>query len=101
MAASEGGLNLDMPVDVIGRLRERGAAAGKKLREEFAPDRSQVSELQTTWRNHCWVRYRTAMNLLSETLESVTNGLDREHSRFHATPIGTALGGHLLPPLAW
>jgi len=81
MAPSEGGLNLDMPVEVIEGLRERGAAAGRKLRDEFATGRSQDRKFQTTWRNHCWVRYRTAMNLLSETLESVTKGLDQASYR--------------------
>ena len=48
--ASEGGLNLEMPPEVIRGLQERGAHSGKLLREGFGetPDK----DIQTTWDNH-------------------------------------------------
>jgi hypothetical protein len=57
----EGGLNLDMPADMITRLSERGAAAGHKLIEKFTKD--------VNWDKHLWVRYRTALGMFQPLLQ--------------------------------
>ncbi|HTL37022.1 MAG TPA: hypothetical protein VL326_27990 [Kofleriaceae bacterium] len=60
----EGGLNLDMPKPRIERLSKRGAAAGYKLARRF--DRDDPNE--TGWKNHLWVRYRSALAMLEDLL---------------------------------
>lgn len=55
--SDEGGLNLDMPADVIARMVERGRCAGLKLTDEF------------DWTNHRWTRYRSTMGVLEEFVE--------------------------------
>ncbi len=57
----EGGLNLEMPKDVVGALTRRGEAAGRMLVSEF------------DWSRHRWTRYRTAFAEIQEALE----GLER------------------------
>ena len=68
LGASEGGLNLNMPQDVIAALSERGTYAGKALVERFAaPD-------ALAWDNHRWVRYRSVMALLEQFLQDLRAG---------------------------
>ena len=61
----EGGLNLDMPPDVLKRLEERGRAAGRLLVDAFTAT-SAAGGSPSAWDNHRWVRFRTTMNLLEE-----------------------------------
>ncbi|MGH9882565.1 MAG: hypothetical protein ACRD6N_14100 [Pyrinomonadaceae bacterium] len=62
----EGGLNLNMPTDIIQRLSARGEFAGKKLRERFDPAKGDGSGLN--WENQRWIRYRSFMTVLENTL---------------------------------
>jgi hypothetical protein len=60
-----------MPEALIKDLSARGAAAGKKLVAHFHPDSPPNPDIDTTWANHRWVRYRTAARLLEESLEGL------------------------------
>ncbi len=68
----EGGLNLSMPPPVIGHLSSRGQFAGDLLRRRFAVPPETDSPL--TWDNQRWVRYRSFMRLLEETLTRLRRG---------------------------
>ena len=54
----EGGLNLDMPEDVVRRLSARGERAGQALVERFAGSGG--------WTEHRWVRFRSCMELTED-----------------------------------
>ena len=71
--SAEGGLNLNMPPEVIARLGERGRMAGRKLTLRFGP-RGDGTAL--TWANHRWVRFRSTMQLLEGALREVRGQLD-------------------------
>jgi predicted acylesterase/phospholipase RssA len=60
--AEEGGLNLDMPDEVITRLAERGAAAGTKLRSRFDDGDSDGDTI--SWKSHRWARLRSTLSVL-------------------------------------
>ena len=66
---SEGGLNLDMPPEVLAALSERGRCAGEMLAERYTtpPD----AERQVSWENHRWVRLRAALGLFEELLDEI------------------------------
>src|SRR5439155_6495248 len=51
----EGGLNLDMPEEVVKRLAARGRRAGAALVERFGSGDG--------WTEHRWVRFRSCMEL--------------------------------------
>lgn len=65
---TEGGLNLNMPRDLIIELGERGEQAAKLLMEHFT---LPADEIELSWDNHRWVRYRSMMGLLEEMLEGI------------------------------
>lgn len=69
----EGGMNLDMPPDVIQRLGTRGQLAGRKLARRFGPEGDGTP---LTWDNHRWVRFRSSMSLLEELLREVREMVD-------------------------
>ncbi len=69
----EGGLNLNMDKTIIARLSERGGHAGAEIASRFAnPNPTHAM----SWDNHRWVRYRSTMALLEETLHKIQMGLD-------------------------
>lgn len=61
----EGGLNLDMPQDVVDGLSARGAAAGLLIGARYStshdPDPKTGKRARRAFRNHRWVRYRSFM----------------------------------------
>lgn len=65
---SEGGLNLDMPEELIRDLGERGRHAGLKLAERFGPG---PADGELSWDNHRWVRFRSTMAALEEMLSDI------------------------------
>jgi predicted acylesterase/phospholipase RssA len=67
----EGGLNLNMPADVIARLANRGDAAGQLLVERFV--------VKKGFQAHLFTRYHSALAML-ETL------LGQAHKSYYATP---------------
>lgn len=78
----EGGLNLNMPPELIDSLNHRGTLAGQKLVRHYAgppPEDSDVS-----WDNHRWVRYRNLMNVLSQYLGKFARAYD--HVPMYGTP---------------
>ena len=64
----EGGLNLDMPPGAIEALSDRGRRAGEMLAGRFGPH--PPADVELTWLNHRWVRYRSTMALLDAALSS-------------------------------
>jgi hypothetical protein len=73
LSPDEGGLNLDMPAELIEHLGARGRAAGKKLGDRFSPSGDGT---EMTWDNHRWIRFRSTLNLLEEELRSLRTVLD-------------------------
>jgi len=65
---TEGGLNLNMPPELIVELGKRGEEAARLLREHFT---LPADEIELSWDNHRWVRYRSMMGLLEEMLEEI------------------------------
>ena len=65
---SEGGINLNMPRNVIIDLGTRGEIAAKLLTEHFTRS-ADATEL--SWDNHRWVRYRSLMGLLQKMIEEI------------------------------
>ncbi|MBI1744350.1 patatin-like phospholipase family protein [Candidatus Acetothermia bacterium] len=78
LAASEGGLNLNMGARIITSLSERGRCAGEMLASRFDPSPMNPNEL--SWDNHRWIRYRSAMALLEEHLEKLHNNYQSPQS---------------------
>jgi hypothetical protein len=68
LAPNEGGLNLNMPPEVISGLSTRGEFAGKLLAARFAlepgKDPKTGEQIELTWDNHRWIRYRSMMAAL-------------------------------------
>lgn len=65
---TEGGLNLNMPRELIVELGGRGQKAAKRLMEHFTVP---AGEIELSWDNHRWIRYRTMMGLLEEMLKEM------------------------------
>lgn len=61
---NEGGLNLDMPGDVIQALKLRGRCAAQMLIARYGtnqktdPNPLRPTKIVLNWRNHQWIRYR-------------------------------------------
>ncbi len=65
---TEGGLNLNMPPPLIVELGKRGEQAAKRLIDHFTLPADQI---ELSWDNHRWVRYRTMMGLLEQMLKEI------------------------------
>ncbi len=65
----EGGMNLTMPPDLIGALSKRGRYAAAVLAHRFSNTPPEGTILD--WNNHCWVRMRSAMSLLEQTVGKI------------------------------
>lgn len=92
LSPNEGGLNLDMPPELIQALGDRGRAAGKKLGDRFSPRGDGTA---MTWDNHRWVRFRSTLHLLETELREMREALDA------GQPAGASyreLIGRKLPP---
>jgi hypothetical protein len=81
LSEDEGGLNLNMPKDVIKRVGERGERAGELLAARFAldpePDPQSDKTIWLTWENHRWVRFRSFMAALEDTLRRFRSSWER------------------------
>ena len=70
----EGGLNLNMPDELIKSVAARGECAGELLAARFSPkpgnDPKTGQPIQLTWDNHRWVRYRAMMAGLENVARS-------------------------------
>jgi predicted acylesterase/phospholipase RssA len=69
----EGGLNLNMPAEVIRELTERGNRAGIALRERFAEAPPQES---LSWNGHRWARLRSGLGGLANYLEAFKRNVE-------------------------
>jgi predicted acylesterase/phospholipase RssA len=65
---TEGGLNLNMPPELIIELGQRGEQAARLLMEHFT---LPANEIELSWDNHRWVRYRSMMGLLEEMVKEM------------------------------
>ncbi len=72
----EGGLNLDMPPDILARLRARGAAAGTLIASHFEAPSILGSDVGMNWENHRWLRLRSTMGALKDYLSHLAFGWD-------------------------
>jgi predicted acylesterase/phospholipase RssA len=68
----EGGMNLKMPPEAIAHLSQRGEAAGALLSRRFAVPPEDPSAIG--WDNQRWIRYRSFMHVLEQTLEKLEQG---------------------------
>ncbi|MBE9170219.1 patatin-like phospholipase family protein [Pleurocapsales cyanobacterium LEGE 06147] len=66
----EGGLNLEMPPELINKLKDLGTEAGKVLLEEFQ------------FPHHRWVRLKLMMGLLEGQLNTIPNIIDRQNLNY-------------------
>ena len=89
MGEGEGGMNLEMEVGKIKRLAKRGEAAASALAERFRPDPPRDVEL--TWDNQKWIRYRAYMDLLERRGRAARRG-------FLDASLGTPLSEMRLAP---
>jgi predicted acylesterase/phospholipase RssA len=69
----EGGLNLDMPAQVITRLAERGRRAGLMLIERF----DDPPNVRGGWAEHRWVRLRSCMDLTLDWVQRIAESYPR------------------------
>jgi predicted acylesterase/phospholipase RssA len=74
LSDDEGGLNLDMPPEILTRLKARGVAAGRLIAQRFADVGASVPVSQTGWENHRWLRYRTTMGAIRKYFVAFTRG---------------------------
>jgi predicted acylesterase/phospholipase RssA len=71
----EGGLNIDMPSEVIDELAQRGMVAGRLLTHAFAAPGAHG------WENQRWVRFRTLMALLEHNLPELHEALTSKEGK--------------------
>ncbi len=95
LRGDEGGLNLDMPPEVVGRLIRRGTEAGIMIRDRFT---DTPPDDPLSWDGHRWVRLRSAMAGLSEYLLEFKCSADR-HSE-HERPLARLMSSQDEPPTA-
>jgi len=71
--AKEGGMNLDMDEQVIALLTERGKKAGGAILSRYSPsaENKQDPDCPVGLENQKWIRFRSFMELLEETLLSM------------------------------
>jgi hypothetical protein len=80
----EGGLNLRMGREDIVALSERGATAGRMLRERYSSSPPEGTVLD--WDNHRWVRLRTFLGQLEEQVAVLSQNLDYEEEESARVP---------------
>ncbi|MGE0734811.1 MAG: hypothetical protein AB7G15_17610 [Alphaproteobacteria bacterium] len=66
----EGGLNLNMPPEIVRTLSERGYKVGCALKERYATIGSWDAD--SMWDNHRWVRYRSTMYVVEQLLTQMS-----------------------------
>ena len=83
----EGGMNLNMPPELIKSIAERGGAAGETLIRRFVPRTANDGSATAGWDDQRWVR----LDVLIRTLADKSFGLSRALSEdvVHSTPYST------------
>jgi predicted acylesterase/phospholipase RssA len=74
--AREGGLNLNMPPDVVATLGDYGRLAAQRLIEHFIAGTDGGKATPMTWDNHRWTRCRSTMALLEVFLADFAHSLE-------------------------
>lgn len=68
LTPDEGGLNLNMPVQRINDLSQRGEAVGEEFIRRFG---FPAAEPKMNWSNHRWLRMRTCLASMEEFLAAI------------------------------
>jgi hypothetical protein len=78
---TEGGLNLNMPPEVIAAISDKGARAASALGDRFDPDRATAvgpaGKSEVTWDNHRWWRFRAVFASVQPFLRDLASHLRR------------------------
>jgi hypothetical protein len=72
----EGGLNLNMPPDVVTALSGYGEQAADHLIQHFVDGTDGGKPTPMTWDNHRWIRYRSSTLLLQEFLAGYASSIE-------------------------
>jgi predicted acylesterase/phospholipase RssA len=72
----EGGLNLNMPAELVTTLSGYGEQAAEHLIEHFIDGTEGGQPTPMTWDNHRWIRYRSTIALLQEFLGEYADGIE-------------------------
>jgi hypothetical protein len=90
LTEKQGGMNLTMEPEVIGRLTARGRAAGRLLAGRFSQPPAEPADLG--WDDHRWLRLRIALLAASEALSRFAGDYARA-SEAGGTPYADLLAG--------
>jgi len=95
MGEGEGGLNLDMPSELVTRLSQRGGYAGQRIAERFdsADPRDRMG-----WDAHRWTRFRAGMRALVDELEDLNRSVNAAPMA-GGIPLADWLSGAARPPV--
>jgi hypothetical protein len=75
LSEDEGGLNLNMPREVIDKIAGFGTEAAERLADRFLRGRDQGAATPMTWDNHRWIRYRSTMEVMKDFLSRFSKSL--------------------------
>jgi predicted acylesterase/phospholipase RssA len=75
LSPDEGGLNLNMDEEFIGKISKRGMYAGIKIRDRFTGEAKHDMD----WNNHRWIRFRASLCMLEEYLEKFEKNYEKEN----------------------
>ena len=91
LSKDEGGMNLNMPKEIIDRVGARGEKAGELLAARFASppllDPQSNEPVVLTWDNHRWIRYRSLMAGLELLLKQMRKAWGAGYSELLNRPI--------------
>ncbi len=76
LTKKEGGLNLNMPTEVVQGIAGYGEQAGEKLADHFLRGVDNGKPTPMAWDNHRWIRYRSTMEVLADSLSRFANSLE-------------------------
>jgi predicted acylesterase/phospholipase RssA len=76
----QGGLNLNMPTDVVEEIAEYGGLAAEKLADRFLRGTDSGEPTPMTWDNQRWIRYRSTMEVLRDFLSRFAKSLKNPES---------------------
>lgn len=76
----EGGLNLNMPKEIVSALSQYGERAAEHLIEHFISGTEKGKPTVMTWDNHRWIRYRSTVALLEEFLGKYSNAMENRET---------------------
>ncbi len=72
----EGGLNLNMPKQLVTDLSGYGTQAGDRLIQHFIDGTDDGEPTPMTWDNHRWIRYRSTTSLLQQFLSDYADSVE-------------------------